>query len=67
MPSSRGSFPTQELNPRPLHWQMDSLSLSPQGSPILTHLTSQLSHYWILSTQPSLETVQTLNTHLLVE
>ena len=30
---SRGIFPTQGLNPYLLHWRVDSLSLSHQGSP----------------------------------
>ena len=29
----QGIFPIQGLNPSPLHWQMDSLLLSHQGSP----------------------------------
>ena len=29
----QGIFPTQGLNPRLLHWQVDSLLLSYQGSP----------------------------------
>ena len=29
----QGIFPTQELNPRFLHWQVDPLLLSYQGSP----------------------------------
>ena len=32
IPSSRGIFPTQGLNPSLLHWQADSLPLSHQGS-----------------------------------
>ena len=27
-------FPIQGSNPTPLHWQTDSLALSPQGSPV---------------------------------
>ena len=36
MPSSRGIFPTQGLNPHPLcllHWQADSLPPAPPGKP----------------------------------
>ena len=32
----QGFFPTQEINLHLLHWQVDSLPLSHQGSPILT-------------------------------
>ena len=32
--SSRGIFPTQELNPHLLHWQADSLPLSHLGIPV---------------------------------
>ena len=31
---SPGSFPTQGLNPHLLHWEVDSLPLSHQGSPL---------------------------------
>ena len=32
-PAARGIFPHQGSNPRPQHWQEDSLLLSHQGSP----------------------------------
>ena len=33
-----GFFPDQESNPCLLHWQVDSLSLSHQGSPVVKFL-----------------------------
>ena len=38
-PAAWGVFPDQGLNPGPLHWQMDSLSLSQQRSPLGSILT----------------------------
>ena len=43
MPSSRGIFPIQVLNPHllcRLHWQMDSLPIVPPGKPIAPWFTS---------------------------
>ena len=34
----QGIFPTQGLNPRLLHWQVDSLSLAPPGKPTVPQL-----------------------------
>ena len=34
-PKACGIFPDQRLNLCPLHWQVDSLPLSNQGSPVL--------------------------------
>ena len=57
IPFSRGIFLTQGLNPYLLHWQVDSLLLSCQGSPIILTLTQMvptklpgiwnLGHDWI--------------------
>ena len=38
IPVSRGIFLTQGLNPSLLHWQTDSLSLSHQGSPLISYV-----------------------------
>ena len=40
----QGIFLTQGLNPRLLHWQADSLPLSPQGSPNVRQTRSFLAH-----------------------
>ena len=50
-----GIFPGQGLNPHPLHWQVDSLPLSHQGSPallfLLLHVCVQsLSRAWYFAT-----------------
>ena len=64
----QGIIPNPGIEPTSLELADGFFIAEPPGKPsIVTHLTSQLSHCWILSTQPSLETVQTLNTHLLVE
>ena len=44
----QGIFWTQVLNPWLLHWQVDSLPLSHQGSPIYTDMhTHNLESYWL--------------------
>ena len=35
-------FPAQGSNPHRLHWQMDSLPLSHQGSPVCIHRKDQM-------------------------
>ena len=37
---ARGIFPDQGSNPRPLHWQVESLPLSHQGRPLLSSPTT---------------------------
>ena len=39
-----GSFPTQGSNPRPLHWQMNSLLLSHQGMHFVYSVFEILQH-----------------------
>ena len=46
--SAHGIFPDQGSNPCLLHWQMDYLPLSHQGSPVLSFLKNLLQHYFIL-------------------
>ena len=48
----QGIFPTQGLNPGLLHWQVDSLPLSHQGSPMLFILCvwQSLSHVRLFET-----------------
>ena len=37
---AHGIFPNQGSNPRPLHWQVDSLPLTDQGRPLLSFPTT---------------------------
>ena len=51
-PAARGIFPHQGSNPRPQHWQEDSLLLSHQGSP----WTEFLMLFWIIQNYVSMAT-----------
>ena len=47
-PVARGIFPEQGLNPCPLHWQVDSLTLDHQGSPLLSFSGEVLLPIWLV-------------------
>ena len=60
--SSRGSFPTQRLNPCLsclLHWQMDPLLLAPPGKPFL-----RLKRMFHISCSPLHKNIRKYFTHL---
>ena len=52
----QGIFPTQGTNPRLLHWQVDFLPLSHQGSPSLPAEVGKVFCFVFLTTFYSIET-----------